>query len=49
MVTIKSDIEEFNKYIKQNYKGLLARSERCDDIMINLFKGYMATSESEFV
>jgi hypothetical protein len=49
MATIKSNIEEFNEYVKQNYEGLLARGERCDDIMINLFKGYMAASDSEFV
>mmetsp|Transcript_26511 Transcript_26511/g.47908 ORF Transcript_26511/g.47908 Transcript_26511/m.47908 type:complete len:172 (+) Transcript_26511:524-1039(+) len=36
MATIKSNIEEFNEYVKQNYEGLLARGERCDDIMINL-------------
>jgi hypothetical protein len=49
MVTIKSNIKEFNEYVKQNYEGLLARGERCNDIMINLFKGYMAASDSEFV
>jgi hypothetical protein len=27
----------------------LAHGERCDDIMINLFKGYMAASDSEFI
>jgi hypothetical protein len=35
--------------VKQNYEGLLACSQRCDDIMINLFKGYMAASDSEFI
>jgi hypothetical protein len=38
-----------NEYVKQNYEGLLARGERCDDIMINLFKEYMAASDSEFI
>ena len=41
--------KEFNKYVKTNYEGLRARGERCDDIMINLFKGYMSASDSEFV
>ena len=49
MSTINSNIEEFNKYVKTNYEGLRARGERCDDIMINLFKGYESASDSEFV
>jgi hypothetical protein len=49
MATINSNIENFNKYVKTNYEGLRARGERCDDIMINLFKGYMCASDSEFV
>jgi hypothetical protein len=49
MATIKSNIKEFNEDVKQNYERLLAHGERCDDIMINLFKGYMAASDSEFI
>lgn len=49
MSTIKSDIEEFNKYVKMNWEGLKARGERCDDLMINLFKGYQNASDREFV
>jgi hypothetical protein len=49
MATIKSNIKELNEYVKQNYEGLLARGERCNNIMIKLFKGYMAASDSEFV
>ena len=49
MLTVKSDIEEFNQYVKLNYQGLQARSERCDDIMIHLFKAYLIASDREFV
>lgn len=49
MPTVNSNIEDFNKYVKNNYEGLRARGERCDDIMINLFKGYESASDSEFV
>jgi hypothetical protein len=49
MAKIQSNIEEFNKYIKVNWEGLKARGERCDDLMINLFKGYQAASDREFV
>jgi hypothetical protein len=49
MSVVKSNIEEFNKYVKINYEGLKARGERCDDLMINLFKGYDCASDREFV
>ena len=49
MTTVKSDIEEFNRYVKLNYQGLQARGERCDDIMIHLFKAYLVASDREFV
>lgn len=49
MSTINSNVKEFNLYVKTNYEGLRARGERCDDIMINLFKGYVSASDSEFV
>jgi hypothetical protein len=47
MAKIQSNIEEFNKYVKVNWEGLKARGERCDDLMINLFKGYQAASDRD--
>lgn len=35
MSTVKSNIEQFNKYVKVNWEGLKARGESCDDLMIN--------------
>jgi len=49
MATVNSDIEKFNEYVKVNAEGLKARGERCDDLMINLFKGYLSVSDREFV
>ena len=49
MAKIQSNIEEFNKYVKVNWEGLKAHGECCDDLMINLFKGYQAASDREFV
>ena len=49
ITTVKSDIEEFNRYVKMNYQGLQARGERCDDIMVHLFKAYLVASDREFV
>jgi formiminotetrahydrofolate cyclodeaminase len=49
MSTVKSNIEQFNKYIKLNWECLNACGESCDDLMINLFKGYQSTSDREFI
>ena len=49
MTTVKSDVEEFNRYVKLNYQGLQARGKRCDDIMIHLIKAYLVASNREFV
>ena len=49
MSTVKSDIEEFNRYVKLNYQGLQARGERYNDMMIHLFKAYLIASDREFV
>jgi hypothetical protein len=45
MAKIQSNIEqEFNKYAKVNWEGLKACGECCDDLMINLFKGYQGST-----
>jgi hypothetical protein len=49
MSMVKSNIEQFNKYVKVNWEGLKARGESCDDLMINLFKGYQSASDHEFI
>ena len=42
ITTLKSNIEKFNEYTKINYEVLTARGERCNNMMSNLFKGYLA-------
>ena len=46
---VNSDIERFNEYANINYEALFARGDRCNDMMSNLFKGYLAAGEKEFV
>ena len=49
MTNVKSDVEEFNRYVKRNHQGLQTRGERCDGIMIHLFKAYLVAPDQEFV
>ena len=39
----------FNHYLKLNYTDINACGERCDDLMADLFKGYLAAANCEFV
>ena len=48
VASVNSDVSKINQYVKLNYEGLKARGERCDDIMANLFKGYLAVSDKQF-
>mmetsp|Transcript_13527 Transcript_13527/g.16566 ORF Transcript_13527/g.16566 Transcript_13527/m.16566 type:complete len:395 (+) Transcript_13527:295-1479(+) len=47
--SVNSDIASINQCVKLNYKGIKARGERCDDIMSNLFKGYLCITDKDFV
>ena len=47
--TIGHDITKFNTYVKLLIDGLKSRGETSHDLLINLFKGYMACSDREFV
>ena len=49
MATINSDIVEFNKYVKLNQDGLTAHGEGCNNLMVNLFKGYATATDDVFV
>ena len=42
IVTVNFDIDKFNEYAKINYEELIARGDRCDDMMSKLFKEYLA-------
>ena len=47
--TIGHDITKFNAYAKLLIDGLRSRRETSHDLLVNLFKGYMACSDREFV
>ena len=47
--TIGHDITKFNTYVKILVEGLKSRGETTQDLLVNLFKGYLACSDKEFV
>jgi hypothetical protein len=47
--TINSDITKFNGYVKGLILSLKARGQRTEDLLKNLFKGYLAASDKVFV
>ncbi|KAI2490790.1 hypothetical protein MHU86_23788 [Fragilaria crotonensis] len=49
MRDIDSDIELFNDYVLGLVSKLSARGEQTQDLLVNLFKGYKACKDSEFV
>jgi hypothetical protein len=49
MVKIDSDIEKFNDYIRDLVDLLTARGQTTEDLLANLFKGYAAASDRQFV
>ena len=49
IVTIGNDITKFNGYVKGLVQSLTARGERTEDLLSNLFKGYQAVSDRNFI
>ena len=49
MATVNSNVAVFNQHVKVNVEGLHARGQTTDDLMTNLFKGYLAASDKKFV
>jgi hypothetical protein len=49
IVTINSDITKFNQYVYLLVNALKARNKTTDDLLINLFKGYLCASDKTFV
>lgn len=47
--TIGCDITKLNQYVKELVTGLTARGETTNDLLVNLFKGYLAVKDKEFV
>ena len=49
MASVDSNIEKFNQHVDEQVKALACRGEETHDLMINLFKGYRATKDRQFV
>lgn len=49
MTSIDSDIAKFNQYVQGNIIALSSRGETTQDLLANLFKGYAAASDRNFV
>ncbi len=49
MVKVDSDIKKFNDHVNDLVDSLSARGEATHDLLINLFKGYKACEDKEFV
>lgn len=47
--SIDSDIDKFNQYVHDQLMSLNARGESTHDLLSNLFKGYAAASDRQFV
>jgi len=49
MSTVKGDIIKFNQYVRKLRNDLSARGETSNDLLINLFKGYLACTDRQFI
>lgn len=49
MRNLESDIEKFNEYVIGLVEQLQARGQETQDLLVNLFKGYKACKDLEFV
>ena len=47
--TVNNDVTKFNAYVKSLLMALSARGQRTEDLLANLFKGYMAVSDKVFI
>ena len=48
MTTVQSDIPKFNLYVQKQVAALHARGATTEDLLTNLFKGYLKASDKEF-
>ena len=45
MATVKGDVIKFNQYVRKLKNDLAARGETSNDLLINIFKGYLACTD----
>lgn len=49
MTEFGCDVKAFNLYVDQIRNSLFARGQSCDELLLNLFKAYSVTTDSDFV
>jgi len=49
MATVKGDVIKFNQYVRKLKNDLSARGETSNDLFINIFKGYLACTDRQFI
>ena len=49
MASVDSNIKKFNQHIDKQVKALTCQGEETHNLMINLFKGYRAMKDRQFV
>jgi hypothetical protein len=49
MTELDSNVKSFDFYVKAQIKSLPARGETSSDLLVNLFKGYRAANDMEFL
>lgn len=48
MTSVNNNMTTFNKFVRLQLDALTARGESSSDVMVNLFKGYLAAPDKEF-
>eukprot|EP00957_Ditylum_brightwellii_P044166 3350894-Ditylum_brightwellii.AAC.1 len=48
MVSANSSIPDFNQHTKNNITGLKSRGEKSNDLIVNLFHGYLTATDYKF-
>eukprot|EP00957_Ditylum_brightwellii_P128246 9780903-Ditylum_brightwellii.AAC.1 len=48
MVSVNSSTPDFNRHVKNNITGFKSRGEKSDDLIVNLFCGYLAVTDYKF-
>ena len=49
MYAVNSNIRMFNIHVKNSVEGLKARKEKANDLVMQIFNGYKAASDSKFI
>jgi len=48
MTSVDNNVKTFNELVRLQLDALTARGESSSNVMVNLFKGYLAASDKDF-